>query len=146
MAQGKDAAQEQNISQVLEMLKRSYSENSDEDTFAESATEQETNDAMSAEDLQKQLKMQYSADKDEYSEMADDSYHIDTEFLTEAEKEPEEEPEEEIEEEPEEELEEEPEEEIEEEIEEEVEEEIEEEIEEEVEEELEADDSLSEME
>ena len=85
MAKDKDAAQEQNISQVLEMLKRSYSD--DGENSATDAVQQIQNDDMSYmsdEDLKKQLRMQYSAQKGEQTDSTEDSYQIDADFLTEA--------------------------------------------------------------
>ena len=140
MATGKDNAQEQNISEVLEMLKRSYSESSESDAFTDASTVQNKNDVISDEDLKKQLKMQYSAEKEEHLEPIEDAYQIDDDFLAEAEdieEDIEEDTEEDIEENIEEDIEEDTEEDIEEDTEEDIEEDTEEDIEEDIEEETE---------
>ncbi len=115
MENNKDSAQNQNISEVLEMLKQSYSADS---TPNESIDVPDTSSSMSDDDLKEMLRTQYISDrKDSYESCDGETYDIDEEFLESAQTEPEEEIEEELEEELEEDLEEDLEEEIEEEAE-----------------------------
>lgn len=119
---GREPEEQQNISEVLEMLRQSYVEDEKEDKSEEPSYEGRSED-VSYDVLQQMLRRQFMTEdgaKDD-GEKADESYEIDEEFLEEASaelEEPEAEAEEEIEEELEEELpwDEEPEEDLEEEL------------------------------
>ena len=112
MAQKSETPNQQNISEVLEMLKRSYSEDTPQGNDEPIS---DNTEGMTEEELKEKLRLQFSADSLETTQkIEDDTYYIDEDFLAEAESDIEEELEEEIEEEPEEE----PEEELEEELEE----------------------------
>lgn len=118
MARGKDLSSEQNISEVLAMLKQSVDTGGSEmGTIDEIAIANP--DGISEEDLKQKLRIQYMASEAENETNGHDTYKIDEEFLQEAvngsEAEVEEDAEEEFESEFEEEFEEEPKEEFEEE-------------------------------
>lgn len=133
MAHNSETPNQQNISEVLEMLTRSYNEDTPQSNDEPASDNIET---MTEDELKEKLRLQFSsANLETTSKSHDDTYYIDEDFLAEAEVEVEEEPEEALEGELEEELEEALEEELEGELEEELEEEFKEEIEEEFEEE-----------
>ena len=111
MAKGKDLSSEQNISEVLAMLKQSVdTDGSDANDFEE--TPPTNAGSMSEEDLKQRLRMQYMSSEAEDETGESDIYEIDEAFLdeavTEPEEEPQEEPQEELEKEIEEELDDEP--------------------------------------
>lgn len=95
MENNRDSAQNQNISEVLEMLKQSYSDDSSSNNEIDVS---DTPEAMSADDLKEMLRMQYISNKKDLYESADgEAYNIDEKFLESAQVE-QEEPEEELDE------------------------------------------------
>lgn len=79
MENNKDSAQNQNISEVLEMLRQSYSGDSPSNNEIDAP---DTPEAMSADDLKEMLRTQYIADKNDLYESTDsETYNIDEKFL-----------------------------------------------------------------
>ena len=83
MANGKDLSSEQNISEVLAMLKQSVdADGAKPDAFDEVSP---TNaDSMTEDDLKQMLRMQYMASESEDEAEESDTYEIDESFLEEA--------------------------------------------------------------
>ncbi len=83
MAQNGEAPNQQNISEVLEMLKRSYNEDIPQgydEPLSDNSGE------MTEDELKEKLRMQFSADSElEAPKALEDAYYIDEDFLTEAE-------------------------------------------------------------
>jgi len=94
MPDNKDRANEQNIAEVLEMLKQSYGE--EKNTADVDELVNESNGAISEDELKEKLRMHFPTEDEIESDYEKDSYHIDEDFFRDAE--PVEAPEETIEE------------------------------------------------
>ena len=85
MAQNGEAPNQQNISEVLEMLKRSYNEDTPQSYDPPIS---DNSGEMTEDELKEKLRLQFSADSElEAPKTQEDTYYIDEDFLAEAESE-----------------------------------------------------------
>ena len=82
----RDPEQQQNISEVLEMLRQSYVEDDKETEKDDTADFESKSGDMSDDDLQQMLRKQFIIGEPEANEKTEESYDIDEEFLEEASK------------------------------------------------------------